>query len=192
MVPFCSPSKIAFACAVLLSASLSSVVKRICEIWLAIAPEADAAPARRAPLTRRRAAQRGGRTGMNAARRFAQMRTDTANYSLDEAEMNRLGYYILNTLKAPRDAVQIFEMNVAGFPRSANTYDSLGEAYSRRPTPRRQSRLPEVGQPESAELECDRGAQATALDSLRSNFCTNLWASSSVCPSMSRHQLINH
>jgi len=83
------------------------------------------------------------------------MRTDTANYSLDEAEMNRLGYYILNTLKAPRDAVQIFEMNVAGFPRSANTYDSLGEAYSRRPTPRRQSRLPEVGQPESAELECD-------------------------------------
>ena len=41
MVPFCNPSKIAFACAVLLSASLSSVVKRSVEIPLAIVLAAD-------------------------------------------------------------------------------------------------------------------------------------------------------
>ncbi|HJQ54509.1 MAG TPA: serine hydrolase [Gemmatimonadaceae bacterium] len=72
---------------------------------------------------------RGTERGQALRDRFAQMRADTANYSLDEAEMNRLGYYVLNNLKAPRDAVQIFEMNVAAFPRSANPYDSLGEAY---------------------------------------------------------------
>jgi len=57
------------------------------------------------------------------------VRRDTATYSLDEAELNRLGYYALYTLKAARDAVQIFETNVAAFPKSANAYDSLGEAY---------------------------------------------------------------
>jgi len=61
--------------------------------------------------------------------RFMRMRGDTTSYSLDEGEMNRLGYYVLNALKAPRDAVHVFEMNVAAFPRSANVYDSLGEAY---------------------------------------------------------------
>jgi len=72
---------------------------------------------------------RDGSHGDVLRRQFQQMRADTANYSLDEAGLNRLGYYALYTLNAPRDAVEIFEMNVAAFPRSANVYDSLGEAY---------------------------------------------------------------
>jgi tetratricopeptide (TPR) repeat protein len=72
---------------------------------------------------------RGKSRGQQLRDQFLRMRGDTANYSLDEAEMNRLGYYVLNTLKAPRDAVQVFEMNVTAFPQSANVYDSLGEAY---------------------------------------------------------------
>jgi CubicO group peptidase (beta-lactamase class C family) len=60
---------------------------------------------------------------------FLRLRADTATYAIDEAEMNQLGYYLLGVLRVPRDAVQIFAMNVSAFPRSANTYDSLGEAY---------------------------------------------------------------
>jgi CubicO group peptidase (beta-lactamase class C family) len=60
---------------------------------------------------------------------FSRLRADTADYAIDEGEMNRLGYYLLGVLRVPRDAVQIFGMNVSAFPRSANAYDSLGEAY---------------------------------------------------------------
>jgi tetratricopeptide (TPR) repeat protein len=56
-------------------------------------------------------------------------RTGTVTYSIDEAEINRLGYYVLYTLKVPADAVEIFALNTARFPRSGNAYDSLGEAY---------------------------------------------------------------
>jgi tetratricopeptide (TPR) repeat protein len=56
-------------------------------------------------------------------------RTDTVTYSIDEAEINRLGYYALYTLKVPADAVEIFALNTERFPQSGNAYDSLGEAY---------------------------------------------------------------
>ncbi len=72
---------------------------------------------------------RQGSSGAALRDLFQRMRGDTANYSVDEAEMNRFGYYVLYTLRAPRDAVQVFQMNVAAFPQSANVYDSLGEAY---------------------------------------------------------------
>ncbi len=54
---------------------------------------------------------------------------DTVNHSISESEINRLGYHVLYAMNAPADAVEIFALNVATFPRSANTYDSLGEAY---------------------------------------------------------------
>ena len=60
---------------------------------------------------------------------FVVTRADTSNYSVDESEMNRLGYYVLNTRRSPARAVEIFELNTDTFPRSANAYDSLGEAY---------------------------------------------------------------
>ena len=68
----------------------------------------------------------GGRgAALDAA--FAAMRRDTARYDVNESELNRLGYYLLSR-GAMADAVQVFGMNVTAFPRSANVYDSLGEA----------------------------------------------------------------
>ena len=43
--------------------------------------------------------------------------------------MNSLGYYLLYTRNAIDAAVAIFRLNMEAFPGSANTYDSLGEAY---------------------------------------------------------------
>ena len=42
--------------------------------------------------------------------------------------MNRLGYELLRDGKTD-DAIEIFKLNVEAYPRSANTYDSLAEAY---------------------------------------------------------------
>jgi len=48
-------------------------------------------------------------------------------YDFDEDELNGLGYELLE-LKKIKEAIAIFELNVAAFPQSANVYDSLGEA----------------------------------------------------------------
>jgi CubicO group peptidase (beta-lactamase class C family) len=61
--------------------------------------------------------------------RFRQMRSQSAKYSLSESEMNSLGYYFLHTRKAMDAAVAVFRLNVEEFPKSANAYDSLAEAY---------------------------------------------------------------
>jgi tetratricopeptide (TPR) repeat protein len=45
-----------------------------------------------------------------------------------EADTNRLGYSLLNA-KRFDDAIAVFKMNTTAYPRSANTFDSLGEAY---------------------------------------------------------------
>lgn len=45
-----------------------------------------------------------------------------------EADMNRLGYAFLNE-KRFEDALLVFRLNTDAYPRSANTHDSLGEAY---------------------------------------------------------------
>jgi CubicO group peptidase (beta-lactamase class C family) len=70
-----------------------------------------------------------GARGSTIIANFKRMDRDTANYSVDEAELNRLGYYALYTLRAPADAIEIFAANATRFPQSANVYDSLGEAY---------------------------------------------------------------
>lgn len=44
-----------------------------------------------------------------------------------EAALNQFGYQLLGTGK-PAQALQIFELNTELYPRSANTFDSLGEA----------------------------------------------------------------
>lgn len=45
-----------------------------------------------------------------------------------ESELNILGYSLIGS-KRIDDAIKIFELNVQAFPKSANVYDSLGEAY---------------------------------------------------------------
>jgi tetratricopeptide (TPR) repeat protein len=45
-----------------------------------------------------------------------------------ENEMNQVGYQLLQNGKI-KEAIEVFKINVAEFPDSFNTYDSLGEAY---------------------------------------------------------------
>jgi dienelactone hydrolase len=45
-----------------------------------------------------------------------------------EGEMNLAGYRLLQAGNA-KDAAVVFELNVEAYPRSANTYDSLADAY---------------------------------------------------------------
>jgi tetratricopeptide (TPR) repeat protein len=52
----------------------------------------------------------------------------TEEYSLDEGEMNGLGYQLLQEGKT-KESIEVFKLNVAAFPKSWNVYDSLGEAY---------------------------------------------------------------
>ncbi|MBI3409121.1 MAG: serine hydrolase [Planctomycetes bacterium] len=46
----------------------------------------------------------------------------------DEGQMNRLGYNLM-TAKRLKDAIEVFKLNVEDYPKSANVWDSLGEAY---------------------------------------------------------------
>ncbi|MCC7157901.1 MAG: FKBP-type peptidyl-prolyl cis-trans isomerase [Ignavibacteria bacterium] len=50
------------------------------------------------------------------------------DYNFKEPQLNNLGYQLLQ-LGLNKDAVKIFKLNVEQFPKSANVYDSLGEAY---------------------------------------------------------------
>ncbi len=50
-------------------------------------------------------------------------------YDFREPELNTVGYTLLRTGRAA-DAIEVFRLNVEMFPQSANTYDSLGEAYA--------------------------------------------------------------
>jgi predicted Zn-dependent protease len=46
----------------------------------------------------------------------------------DELDVNAWGYVLLQEQKT-REAIEIFKLNVSLYPKSANTYDSLAEAY---------------------------------------------------------------
>lgn len=45
-----------------------------------------------------------------------------------ESDLNSLGYQFLNNKKF-QEAIAVFKLNVEAFPKSANVYDSLAEAY---------------------------------------------------------------
>jgi CubicO group peptidase (beta-lactamase class C family) len=49
-------------------------------------------------------------------------------YDFGEAELNGLGYYLLEQGEQEQ-AIAIFKLNVEAYPKAFNTYDSLGEAY---------------------------------------------------------------
>src|SRR5215510_15620874 len=51
-----------------------------------------------------------------------------ATYDFAEPELNQLGYQLLRSGKS-REAIEIFKLNVEAYPKAANTYDSLAEAY---------------------------------------------------------------
>jgi CubicO group peptidase (beta-lactamase class C family) len=52
----------------------------------------------------------------------------SATYDFAEPELNRLGYQLLRSGK-PKEAIEIFKLNVEAYPKASNTYDSLAEGY---------------------------------------------------------------
>ncbi|GAB2775556.1 serine hydrolase [Salinimicrobium soli] len=68
--------------------------------------------------------EKGVEAGM---KKFKELKADDS-YSLNEAEMNRIGYQLLQNGKVD-EAIAVFKINVEEFPKSWNVYDSLGEAY---------------------------------------------------------------
>lgn len=60
---------------------------------------------------------------------YRDLKTRQGNvYDFSEPELNRLGYRLLQAEKQ-KEAIEIFKLNVAEYPKAFNTYDSLGEAY---------------------------------------------------------------
>jgi tetratricopeptide (TPR) repeat protein len=49
-------------------------------------------------------------------------------YKVEEGTLNRLGHRLLGSGQE-QDAITVFRRNVQEYPKSANAYDSLGEAY---------------------------------------------------------------
>jgi CubicO group peptidase (beta-lactamase class C family) len=75
-------------------------------------------------------------------------RTPATRYDFSEAELNSLGYTLLDRRRNV-DAIRVFELNVHQFPSSSNAFDSLGEALSR------SGRRAEAVQAYSRALELD-------------------------------------
>jgi pimeloyl-ACP methyl ester carboxylesterase len=68
--------------------------------------------------------------GVDAAAKFfyTKRQNEPGIQFLREREMNELGYRFLQEEKT-KQAITLFKINTVAFPNSANTYDSLGEAY---------------------------------------------------------------
>jgi tetratricopeptide (TPR) repeat protein len=100
-----------------------------------------------------------------AAQRYETWRADPVNTYADyaEAEVNRLGYELMSK-KRLRQAVAVFQLNVAAFPTSVNAYDSLGEAYAAAGDREAAIRSYE----KALQLDPDSGSALAALLKLRS------------------------
>jgi dienelactone hydrolase len=60
---------------------------------------------------------------------YKAMRGRDAKFELKETELNSWGYSLLRSHRT-RSAIEIFKLATVLYPDSANTYDSLGEAYA--------------------------------------------------------------
>lgn len=60
---------------------------------------------------------------------FNEFKTDTAHYFMDEKELNRLGYDLMND-GFMNQAMEAFKLNTLLYPASFNTYDSYAEALA--------------------------------------------------------------
>ena len=54
--------------------------------------------------------------------------TQPTTYKFEEDQLNGLGYQLINSHKY-KDAIRVLQLNTEVYPQSANTWDSLGEAY---------------------------------------------------------------
>jgi dienelactone hydrolase len=69
-----------------------------------------------------------GGAGKVAAKLEAARKSDPTATLFPEAIVNTIGYEHLQAGDT-KDAIEIFKLNVAGFPQSPNTYDSLSDGY---------------------------------------------------------------
>jgi CubicO group peptidase (beta-lactamase class C family) len=66
-----------------------------------------------------------------AVARYRELKAGSAaEFDLSEDQLNGLGYELLGRDRTA-DAIEVFKLNAEAFPESANTYDSLGEAYAK-------------------------------------------------------------
>jgi tetratricopeptide (TPR) repeat protein len=72
-------------------------------------------------------ADRMEKSGIAAALEYYNDIKDSAGYYLNEHEMNRTGYELLQAGKV-NEAAAIFKLNTQVFPKSSNVFDSYGEA----------------------------------------------------------------
>ncbi len=70
-------------------------------------------------------------TGVEAAlERYRKLKEEhPREYVFQPRELNRLGYHLLNKKKSVGDAIAVFKFNVDLYPRYANGFDSLAEAF---------------------------------------------------------------
>ncbi len=66
--------------------------------------------------------------GLEAAMKDFEKQKASKEYILRENEINAVGYQLMGIGKM-KEAIAVFNLNVAEFPESSNVYDSLGEAY---------------------------------------------------------------
>ncbi len=67
--------------------------------------------------------------GIQSGLKLIEENKNTKTYYVSESEINSLGYYFMNNVNKIDDAIEIFTVNTKLFPASANTFDSLAEAY---------------------------------------------------------------
>lgn len=88
------------------------------------------AVAGRAPSPARFQAMIAGEGVEKAVRAYRELRRqDPSAYIFQEDYLNQLGYQLLQGQK-PKDAIEIFRLNVETYPDSPNVYDSLADAYA--------------------------------------------------------------
>ncbi len=60
--------------------------------------------------------------------RHLRLTADSSQYDFSESQLNSLGYYLMKQNRIS-EAIEIFALNAEEYPLSANSFDSLGEAY---------------------------------------------------------------
>jgi len=68
--------------------------------------------------------------GVVAVDEYHEKRKSNSTPAIAEDQINSIGYRLLYSAKKVPEAIAVLKMNTEDFPESANTYDSLGEAYS--------------------------------------------------------------
>lgn len=61
---------------------------------------------------------------------FNELKEKNPNFQPSETDLNDWAYRMLNGGGKPKEALEIFKLNVFLYPTSANVYDSVGEAYA--------------------------------------------------------------